>query len=59
MRLQKPNGAGSTQINHKGSHSAVLMAIAGPTYRFNYVDIGGFGKQTEGGTWSNTKIAMA
>ena len=35
------------------------MAIAGPTYLFDYFDIGGFGRQSDGGTWAATEIGKA
>ena len=35
------------------------MAIAAPDYRFSYVDIGGYGRQADGGTWKASKMGRA
>ena len=38
--MQSPANAGSHYYNYKGTHSIVLMAVAGPDYECVYADIG-------------------
>ena len=57
--MQKPKNGGSKWINYKGTHSVVLMAVAGADYSFLYADVGGFGRQSDGGTWQNCTLGRA
>ena len=59
IKLQKPPNGGSRWINYNGTHSIVLMAIASADYTFSYIDVGGYGRQSDGGTWKASSIGRA
>lgn len=48
LSFQCPNNAGSNFYNYKNSHSIVLLAICDAHYNFLFVDIGAYGRRSDG-----------
>lgn len=49
VRIRAPNRSGSQYFNYKKYHSIILLASCDADKNFNYVDIGAFGSQSDGG----------
>lgn len=56
IRIKCPNGSGSMYFNYKGFHSTVLQAVADANAKFLVVEVGGYGKQSDGGTFSASDL---
>jgi len=51
IRIVCPTDSGAMFLNYKKYFSVVLQGIVDANYKFIIVDMGGFGKQSDGGTF--------
>jgi len=56
IRIKCPTKAGSLFYNYKQFISIVLQGVADSESRFIFVDIGAYGKQSDGGTFSASTL---
>ncbi|CAH1967708.1 unnamed protein product [Acanthoscelides obtectus] len=56
VTIKRPNNSGSNYWCYLHKYSIVLMAIVGPDYKFICVDIGGFGKNSDGGIFETSNM---
>ena len=52
IRIKCPTKAGSLFYNYKQFFSVVLQGVADSESRFIFIDIGAYGKQSDGGIFS-------
>lgn len=57
VRIKNPSNAGSMYRNYKQYFSIVLQGVAGPDYKFITIDVGAYGKESDGGIFSNSKLS--
>lgn len=57
VRIKKPLHSGSMYRNYKQYFSIVLQAVAGPDYRFLAIDIGAYGKESDGGIFRHSNLS--
>lgn len=58
VTVKCPNNTGSNHYCYLNKFSIVLMAIVGPDYRFICVDVGGYGKNSDGGIFEASNIGQ-
>jgi len=56
IRIKYPTKAGSLFYNYKKFSSTVLQVVADSESRFIFIDVGAFGKQIDGGTFSDSTL---
>lgn len=57
VRIRNPRHSGSMYRNYKQYFSIVLQGVAGPDYKFIAVDVGAYGKESDGGIFSNSNLS--
>lgn len=58
IRIMAPKHSGSMYRNYKSFFSIVLQAVVDANYRFIAIDIGAYGKESDGGIFSHSNLSI-
>lgn len=56
VKILCPPNSGTIYYNYKHFYSVVLQGVADSNYRFITIDVGGYGKQSDGGTFRTSEV---
>ena len=57
--VNAPERSGSLYYNYKGTFSIILMALADANNCFLYIDVGSYGRNSDGGVYSSSSLGVA
>ena len=58
VRIKCPPHSGSMYFNYKHFFSIVLQGVADDHYRFTCIDVGGYGKHSDSGTFKASSLGV-
>lgn len=56
IRIKQPDHSGAMYRNYKQYFSIVLQGVAGPDYKFLAIDVGAYGKESDGGIFKHSRL---
>jgi hypothetical protein len=56
VNIEAPANSDSVYFNYKKTFSAILLALVDAKYKFIMIDVGSFGRSSDGATFSNSAL---
>lgn len=56
IRIKRPSKSNIMYRNYKGFYSINLLSVTDANYKYVFVDVGGYGKDSDGGVFSASKL---
>jgi hypothetical protein len=56
VKIQAPPNSGSKYFSYKRSFSVILLALVDARYKFTVVDIGLYGRNSDGGIFAHSEV---